>query len=175
MTNLKTPYERSYWVVPGKLMAGCYPGDKSTEVAQQKLEGMVASGIRHSVNLMEEGESGHQGEPFVPYEVLFGARGIRCTRMPIRDMDIPSAEEMREILDNIDASIAAGAPTYVHCWGGKGRTGTVVGCYLVRHGIAVPDRAVERIQDLQAHSRGLSPSPENDRQRGFVRAWKPGQ
>ncbi|MFN2463895.1 MAG: hypothetical protein ABR573_08355 [Candidatus Dormibacteria bacterium] len=174
--SVPVPYERSYWVVPGKLLAGCYPGDKSTEVAREKLEGMLRVGIRASVNLMEEGESSHQGEPVVPYEAPFQARGIKCARMPIRDEDIPSVAEMTEILDLTDQLIAAGSPTYVHCWGGKGRTGTAVGCWLVRHGIAQPDRAVEMIQSLQAHTHGtLAPSPENDLQRGFVAAWKAGQ
>ena len=173
---LKTPFQRSYWVVPGKLMAGYYPGAPTTVEAASKLEGLVEAGIRHIVNLMEETEKGHKGEPFVPYQAPFTARGINCTRMPIKDMQTPSAEEMIAILDDIDKSIAAGAPTYVHCWGGKGRTGTVVGCWLVRHGMAQPERAVDRIKDLQAHCGGkLAPSPENDEQRDFVRAWKAGQ
>jgi hypothetical protein len=25
---LKVPFNRSYWVVPGKLLAGCYPGSE---------------------------------------------------------------------------------------------------------------------------------------------------
>ena len=171
-----TPFQRSYWVVPGKLLAGCYPGDKTSSGAQAKLEGMVSSGIRHVVNLMEEGETDRQGHPFVPYEAPFAARGINTVRMPIRDFGIPSVAEMAAILDNLDAAIAAGTPSYVHCWGGKGRTGTVVGCYLVRHGLTAPDRAVERIQELQALCHGsLSPSPENDRQRRFVADWRPGQ
>ncbi len=173
---LKTPFQRSYWVVPGKLMAGYYPGAQVRTDAQEKLDAMVAAGIRHAVNLMEENETGHQGEPFVPYEATFKARGISSVRMPIPDMSTPSVDEMRAILDDIDQAVAAGAPTYVHCWGGKGRTGTAVGCYLVRHGIAQPDRAVEHIKELQALCGGkLSPSPENDRQRQFVAAWKAGQ
>ena len=38
------------------------------------------------------------------------------------------------MLDTIDQALAAGHTMYVHCWGGVGRTGTVVGCHLVRHG-----------------------------------------
>ena len=171
-----TAFQRSYWVIPGKLMADCYPGAKTAAEAQEKLNGMVAAGIRHTVSLMEEGETGRHGEPFVPYEAPFRSRGINCVRMPIRDMNIPSVDEMRAILDGIDSGIAAGTPTYVHCWGGKGRTGTVVGCYLIRHGLAQPASAVDRITELQAMTNGtLSPSPENERQRRFVAEWMPGQ
>jgi protein-tyrosine phosphatase len=176
MSDLATPYVRSYWVDPGKLLAGCYPGDKNPEKAAQKLDGLVAAGIRHVVNLMEAGEIGHLGELFVPYDAPFNARGISCVRMPIEDFHAPRADAMVPILDEIDQSIAAGAPTYVHCWGGRGRTGTVVGCWLIRHGLASPGGALDRIQELQANCEGqLAPSPENEVQRMFVRNWTPGQ
>ena len=173
---MKTPYRRSYWVSPGKLLAGCYPGDHNADKAAAKLQGMVDAGIRHVVNLMEQNESNRHGKPFVPYKAQFSARGITCVRMPIRDFHIPSIDQMVAILDEIDQSIGAGAPTYVHCWGGRGRTGTVVGCWLIRHGIAQPERAVEMITELQALCDGkLAPSPESDEQRQFVRDWKQGQ
>ena len=35
-----------------------------------------------------------------------------------------------------------GRKVYVHCWGGVGRTGTVVGCYLVRQGEREADPTV---------------------------------
>lgn len=109
---MKTPYQRSYWVVPGKLMAGCYPGDQDTEKAAAKLQGMVDAGIRHVVNLMEETEYGHQGVPFVPYQAAFGTRGIECVRMPIKDLHTPSKPEMVAILDDIDEAIAAGGSSF---------------------------------------------------------------
>ena len=34
-------------------------------------------------------------------------------------------------------------PVYVHCWGGIGRTGTVVGCWLVRHGMTGDEALAE--------------------------------
>ncbi|MGI8608000.1 MAG: protein-tyrosine phosphatase family protein [Candidatus Dormibacteria bacterium] len=176
MTALATPYQRSYWVSPGRLLAGHYPGAANSDEASHKLDGLVAASIRHVVNLMEEGERDRSGAIFVPYEAPLKARGISMTRMPIRDFHIPSEDEMVTILDDIDQSITAGTPTYVHCWGGKGRTGTVVGCWLVRHGIAAPERAVDRIKELQAVCGGnLSPSPESETQRAFVRTWKAGQ
>lgn len=41
---------------------------------------------------------------------------------------------------------------YVHCWGGIGRTGTVVGCLLVDAGMS-GEAAVARIAALRAQSR----------------------
>jgi len=34
---------------------------------------------------------------------------------------------------------------YVHCWAGRGRTGTVVGCYLKRHGIAEDTNVIQEL------------------------------
>ncbi|MSR27507.1 MAG: hypothetical protein EXS06_10930, partial [Planctomycetaceae bacterium] len=46
-----------------------------------------------------------------------------------------SPEGYDAILADIDAELAAGRPVYVHCWGGVGRTGTVVGLvHVARRG-----------------------------------------
>jgi hypothetical protein len=60
-------------------------------------------------------------------------RDIRITSLAIRDMEVPTEAEMIHILDTIDQALTEDRPVYVHCWGGHGRTGTVVGCYLRRH------------------------------------------
>jgi len=48
------PFERSYWVVPGKFLAGAYPGDSDPEKAERKLRGLLAAGIRCIVDLTTE-------------------------------------------------------------------------------------------------------------------------
>jgi protein-tyrosine phosphatase len=82
---------------------------------------------------------------------------------------------MRQILDDIDAALEDDRPVYVHCWGGKGRAGTVVGCYLVRHKLAAPDAALARITELRQGIIPSQASPETQEQCDFVRGWKPGQ
>ena len=78
---------------------------------------------------------------------------------PIPDMGTPTAGHVMQILDDIDEVRAQGGTAYVHCWGGVGRTGTVIGCWLVRHGLDRGD-AIARIAELRAEIAGERPSPE---------------
>jgi hypothetical protein len=168
-------------VAPDTFLAGFYPGDRNRRDMEQKLSALLECGIRCIVNLMEEDETDHDGNPFVSYETLvqgiadqFGFK-VACERIPIRDLGIPSRETMVKILDGIDGAIAADRPVYVHCWGGRGRTGTVVGCWLVRHGIANGTTALNHIQELRRfETSDHSPSPETTQQRQMVLTWKRG-
>jgi protein-tyrosine phosphatase len=61
----------------------------------------------------------------------------------------------------------------VHCWGGKGRTGTVVGCYLTRHRIAAGSDLIKKIKELRKDTEDFSdPSPETREQNNMVITWK---
>jgi protein-tyrosine phosphatase len=79
-------------------------------------------------------------------------------------------------LDEIDRSLARDLPVYVHCWGGKGRTGTVVGCYLARHGIATGKSALDKINELRRNVPNWNePSPETRQQCEMVALWQIGE
>ena len=93
----------------------------------------------------------------VPYDALARRRDARHPQACAR-LRGPSREEMREILDLIDAELAAGGVVYLHRYRGVGRTGTVVGCQLVRHGTP-PEHAVEAIGRLRANIRPCATGP----------------
>ena len=182
MTTPELPFERAYWADPGKLMAGYYPGDADETTAQAKLEALLDCGVRHVVNLMKETQHPANDSDVVPYEdhlmriAKDAGIDVTYTLHPIVDQDIPSREMMKSILDDIDRAIGEGRAVYVHCMGGIGRTGTVVGCYLSRHGMAVGDKAFDRIQELRSKDPFLrARSPNTDPQRGMVRLWKEGE
>jgi hypothetical protein len=154
-----------YWVDPGLLAAGPYPA------AAPDLAALLAAGIGGFVDLTpDSGFGGYAGEA----QRLAAAAGRDALhrRFPIRDFGLPEIETMRAILDAIDAWRAAARPVYVHCHAGLGRTGTVIGCWLVRHGCA-PDAALARLRDLRRDMRDAAlASPETPEQRAFVAAWR---
>lgn len=174
--DLVAPTSSSYWVVPHLLVAGAYPGAKSPVELRIKVQSLIDAGVRLFLNLMEEDEKNYAGEPFVPY-----AEAVReccpdasCQRYPIQNLSVPSSAEMEEILTAIDDSLEAEHPVYVHCWGGVGRTGTVIGCWLLQHGLADPKNVLATLMKLrrQDHERGQRMSPETAGQQRFVKQWK---
>lgn len=180
--KLAVPYPRSYWVVPGKLLAGYYPGSRNPATAEKKLKGLLAHGVRHIVNLMEEDELNFSGERFVPYEAMLKNIAkemnipIKILRQPIRDTHVPIADTMVAILDEIDGAIQNNPIVYLHCWGGRGRTGTVVGCYLARHGMGIGEAAIDLLEVLRRNDPiSHLPSPETAIQAEFVRSWPQGK
>jgi protein-tyrosine phosphatase len=89
------------------------------------------------------------------------------------DLSVPPLAEMVNILNTIDSAIVSGRTVYLHCWGGVGRTGTVVGCYLARHG----QRGQSALDELTRLWKVMQKatwrvSPETDEQKEFVRNWR---
>ena len=182
MKKYSVPFPRSYWVVPGKFIAGYYPGSRDSATAQKKLKSLLEHGVRQIINLMEIAEENFQGEKFVPYEYRLQTMAremdisIEVVHKPIRDMKIPPVEVMVSILDEIDRAIEHNPVVYLHCWAGRGRTGTVVGCYLVRHRMAAGEGALDLLGKLRQNDPiSHLPSPETEIQAEFVRKWPKGR
>jgi hypothetical protein len=174
-TTFTPPTSSSYWVVSGLLLAGAYPGHPDAAEHDQRVKVLVGAGIRMFLNLMEEDETNYAGQPFVPYQDLAVSvcPEVTCVRHPIRDLSVPTTARMVAILDAIDDAVKVGTPVYVHCWGGVGRTGTVIGCWLLRHGLANPTDVLEVLMRLrkQDQERRHRMSPETGEQQRFVRQW----
>jgi protein-tyrosine phosphatase len=130
------------------------------------------------VNLVEEDEKGAGGKSLRSYATLLAGEArsrhidVSYVRIPIPDVSVPSVSTMRLILGAIDSALDEGRPTYVHCWGGGGRTGTVVGCYLARHRTETDEDALTTIARLRrGEETGSKASPETVEQCDMVRAW----
>ena len=125
MAFINRPLNQSYEVscYGGAVFAGEYPGDKYGEKATEKLKHMHHFGIRHFIDLTEEGE-------LAPYSHLLPS-DTTYIRFPIVDCGAPkSIESVQRLLLRIEELKKMEGYVYVHCWGGVGRTGTIVACYL---------------------------------------------
>ena len=180
--NPPAPFDRAYWAASSRLLAGCYPGDLDPQQARRKLQGLIECGVGRIINLMNADEVGLGGKPFVDYRTLLEelarkeGRVIQVERLPIHDMRVPTVDQMRTILDRIDNANDNGQLVYVHCWGGKGRTGMVVGCFLARHGLAVGEAALKRLKELtKAAPYDFGHVPQTPEQCALVRNWRENQ
>jgi hypothetical protein len=169
------PHGNCYWLVPGLLMAGEYPGAPTEEATRERLDRLLQAGVRHFVDLTEA------TEPLVPYAAMLHARAtelglsVAHERHAIRDLGVPTPATLRGILQALRSprKPVQGA-SYVHCWGGIGRTGTVMGCLLVEFGLTA-DEALALIERkwLVMEKRHRCPrSPETEEQVRMIRTWQ---
>ncbi len=172
MTNqkpLKQPIKHCYWVKPNQILAGEYPRNKDDQSSQEKLDGLIEAGVNLFIDLTEEDEG------LSPYSNLINL--ATHFRFPIRDVSVPnSIEATKAILDAIDHGIENDKTVYVHCWGGVGRTGLVIGCWLARHGLG-GEKALARLQELwkECPKSAWRQSPETPEQVQYILNWKLGQ
>jgi len=170
MTDTR-PIPNSYWVLPGKFLAGEYPRDLDGGSSESKIAAFLRAGVTSFVNLTSPGDG---LEPYADIVDHLADTDLTLHRFPIRDVSVPSSpSQMAEILDTIDSEIQRGGTVYLHCWGGVGRTGITVGCWLVRHGYSGPS-ALERVQELWSgcpKSEWLR-SPETAEQRDYIINWR---
>jgi ADP-ribosyl-[dinitrogen reductase] hydrolase len=163
------PLPNCYWVLPGELLAGEHPRRGAPQKAQlrERLRSLMDAGIDCFLDLTMPDE-------FEPYEPDLPP-GVQYVRRPIRDHSLPGRpEHMVEILGHVESALRAGRRLYVHCHAGIGRTGMVVGCFLVEHG-ETGDHALESLNALwrqNERSRSWPFVPETEEQIEYVRQWR---
>jgi ADP-ribosylglycohydrolase len=162
------PLPNCYWVIPGQLLAGEYPGAATRDETDQRLKKLLAAGVTCFIDLTQPDER----EPYdhlLPIEVDY-------LRKPVRDHGIPARREhMVDIQMCLDHALRLGQVVYVHCRAGIGRTGMTVGCFLVERGLSGSDALNELNRVWQQCQRASSwpHVPETDEQSRFVHEWTP--
>ena len=167
------PIPESYWVLPGQFLAGEYPGLRFDEAqTRQRLTAFLDAGFDTFIDLTSANER-LPYDPMLREEAGYYGNKVRHWRFPFPDFHAPSHQTMAATLDAIDTALSEGHKVYLHCVGGIGRTGTTVGCYLVRHGMKATDalRHLDELYTTAAQSALAPHSPEADEQIKFILNW----
>ena len=139
----------NFRVVDDRLWRGAAP-------SRDGYRWLAANGVRTVVDLRAETDIN------VDHDLL-DALGVVHVALPIRDGQIPTADQVASFLD---AAGRAPGTVFIHCGAGVGRTGAMVAAYLkatgtgdglaaVRGNLAVGPPSVEQL----AYAAGIDPGP----------------
>jgi protein-tyrosine phosphatase len=159
----------AWWVKPGRLLAGEYPGSWSEAEAERKLRLLMLNGVNSFVDLSTSMDGQMSYREDLKLAAQATGREIRHFAHPIPNMGVLDHDGYDLIIERIRAEIADGRVVYLHSWRGKGRTTTVVGCLLIDAGLDYDD-AIARIAELRAGTRrAIDACPESQSQHRVLR------
>ena len=133
------------WVIDGRLAgmaipSGAYRGSLrgGTSELERDAEELTNHGVNAVVSLTHQALAPDVLKTF----------GITTLHLPVEDMTRPTREQIDEFISFVDQTDGG---VVVHCAAGIGRTGTMLGCYLVWNGLPA-DQAISRLRRLRPGS-----------------------
>ena len=164
------PIPNSYWVIPGRLLAGEHPSGALDGVAGaaagSRLQQMFRAGIDCFIDLTEEGELPEYRQQLPDH--------VDYLRFGIADMGVPlNVSQTQALLGAVRSALAREKRVYVHCRAGIGRTGLAIGCFLAeeeasgRKALAL----LNRLWRQCARSQTWPTVPQTAEQTDYIRRW----
>lgn len=175
-TSLSHPIQIAELPIQGGVLGLTFcPGKRGSSLNGQPwardletdMKAIKAWGASLIITLMERHEFQLLAVPDLPEQVA--ANGMAWLHLPIRDVDIPTAEflvnwpvQCSGLLDRL----AGGEKILLHCRGGLGRTGLAAAMLLIDTGV-LPDPAITLVRKVRPGA------IETRAQEAFVRAYHP--
>ncbi|KAJ7132090.1 protein-tyrosine phosphatase-like protein [Mycena epipterygia] len=172
------PIPNSYWATT-HLLACEYPWTPKNP-SKPKLDALLKAGCVTFIDLTEDGELCPYASQLLERASLLNIdeKEIEYHRFAIKDRSLPeSVEYMYRVMDVLRDNEERDRITAVHCRGGIGRTGMVIGCWLVESGLAKDGE--EALEIIAREWRGVAKcviyphSPETGPQFEFVLNFHP--
>lgn len=114
------------FVIEGKLAGMARPG--RSRPLEDDIQFLKAQGIGAIVSVTERPLD----------EGLIRSLGLRYLHLRVADYCAPTIQQIEEFLAFVENADADGA-VVVHCYAGQGRTGSILACALVHHGMSAED------------------------------------
>lgn len=155
-SSAKGPTALSNWIFAGALCVGGYPSAAESTRAHAYAQSMAECRFDTFVNLMTDTEL-TRFRPYADLVAFYTARlappmdvTTEFLRFPIADGGVPDDDDgFIAMIYELISRLKRGRRIYVHCWGGHGRTGTVVSVLLaVIEQARTTDEALEACQQL---------------------------
>jgi atypical dual specificity phosphatase len=147
---MSRPYFFS-WIDEPLLAASAEPG------SPEQLAWLRGNGVDILVTLTEEP---------LPRTWVDGA-GLLSVHVPVPDMDVPTVEQIEQVMTVIEKAKTGSMGVAVHCLAGRGRTGTILAAYFVHRGLSARD-AIKKVRELRPGS--IEVTEQEDAIRAFERS-----
>jgi len=190
--SMAGPTPWSNWVIPGLVIAGAYPASLDDAETERILTTLLELGINTFVCLQAEvninipdisWRSGHGLRPYIrdaqrllsrardTCNPRIGQQKIDFLHLPIIDGNVTTDSAVTKLAVDCCERVLRGEKLYIHCWGGHGRTGTLVAIMLGRlYGLPYTSalRYTQAYHDTRVYPQGVR-SPQTPVQRAQVR------
>lgn len=190
------PTPESNWVIPGRLLVGAFPASSDDTETLYLLTAILKEKVNKFVCLQNEfrptgvtepmWRSGQALRPYFDdvehivrnryhygdlWKDMATLEQLSFVHFPIEDCGVTNDDDVIELAKSLAMSLQNGEILYIHCWGGHGRTGTIV-CILLHllyglEGLAALQRCQE-VHDLRQCAIDVQ-SPQTLLQRQQVR------
>jgi hypothetical protein len=165
-STVDPPLPNSYWVIPGRLLAGEHPSVMDRAECRERVGRLRLAHLQTYIDLTEPGE-------LPEYRHLLEKRA-QYLRSPIVDRTVPNnPTQTVELIRHIRTALAAKRGVYVHCRAGIGRTGLVIGCYLAEED-GNGEAALKRLNILwrqSARAESWPRIPQTTEQADYIKRW----